>query len=405
MSTMRPRSCVAATARHGPASCVLGAAVCLLVLLPVAARAQDEARVPDGTGQTAGPRRTPGASDAASSGGWAAAVHAYRQGDYALAATHASALEGAAPSGEVTRAIAQWRDAPDRQASASLLAASAAMALELALGHAQAGDRTTVSSYLRLGQDARDALLRIDADATRFSAHWDLARLQVLLLARDFTAVVRAGASVPAQSLAAEWLAEWHVARGLAREFQSRQALWDRPTNAQVLPVTPSPFERELWMANERQAAIAEYRRALDQSPGHLEAKVRLGRVLWEGGRSDQARGHLMTAASRDCGNVLCGLAWLFLGDWYAKHGTTAEAREAYLQASRVLDVRQSALVSLLRIVLRESPGSAAELVRQFDAASALGRQQTPDAWSHYLASSPLGLPAVIGALRDQARQ
>lgn len=396
----------ALSGRRDQASRLLGAVVCVAVTLSMTARAQDETRVPEATGQTDGPRRTSGASDAASSSGrWAAAVQAYRQGDYVLAGAHARALEGVALSNEVAREVARWRDAPDRQEAASLLRATAAIALELALMQGQAADKAKVSSCLRLGQDARDVLLRIDATATRFSAQWDLARLQVLLLARDFTAVVRAGANVPAQSLDAEWLAEWHVARGLAREFQSRQALWDRPTNAQVLPVTPSPFERELWMANERQAAIAEYRRALDQSPGHLEAKVRLGRVLWEGGRSDEARGHLMTAASRDCGNVLCGLAWLFLGDWYAKHGTTAEAREAYLQASRVLDVRQSALVSLLRIVLRESPGSAAELVRQFDAASALGRQQTPDAWSHYLASSPLGLPAVIGALRDQARQ
>lgn len=386
---MRPSSCGAAGRRRGVMSRWLAASVCV-VALTVTTEAQD------GT-------RAHGA--APSSQRWAAAVHAYRQGDYALAATHASALEGTALSGEVTRAIAQWRDAPDRQESASLLAASAAIALELAVGHAQVDDKAKVSSYLRLGQDARDARLRIDANSTRFSAHWDLARLQVLLLARDFTAVVRIGTSVPAQSLAAEWLAEWHVARGLAREFQSRQALWDRPTNAQVAAVTPSQFERELWIANERQAAIAEYRRALDQNPAHLEAKVRLGRVLWEGGRSDQARPLLTVAASPDCSTVLCGLAWLFLGDWHAKHGTTSEAREAYLQASRVFDVRQSALVALLRVVLRESPGSAAELVRQFDAASALGRQQTPDAWSHYLASSPLGLPAVIGALRDQARQ
>jgi tetratricopeptide (TPR) repeat protein len=217
--------------------------------------------------------------------------------------------------------------------------------------------------------------------------------------------VIRVAARVPADGLSPEFLAEWYVARGLAREAQSRQALWDRPTSTQVLALNPTTFDRELWIANERQAAIADYRRALAASSAHLEAQLRLGRLLFENGQADEARTHVTAAATRDCSAMLSGLGWLFVGDWHARYGTAADARDAYLQASRVLDVRQSALVALLRLRLLESPGAAAELVRQFDATSMLGRQQTPDAWSRYLASSPVGLPSVIGALREGASQ
>ncbi len=336
---------------------------------------------------------------------WATAMTAYQRGDYGNAATLAVAAEPDTLKDVIANEVARVRQDSDQQDALRRLKVSAALSLEQALLHVQTGDATKSAQYLRLAQDARDAISRSRAPSPSFTAHWDLARLHILLLTSEFTNVTRTGASVPGDGLTPEARAEWYVARGLAREAQSRQALWDRPTRTQVQALAPTHFERELWIANERQAAIAEYRRALGEAPSHLEAQVRLGRLLFEQGRLDEARPHLTTAASRDCTTVLCGLAWLFLGDWHAKTAAVDDARAAYLQASRVLDVRQSALVALLRLTLETSPASAATLARQFDATSMLGRQQTPDAWSSYLASSPLGLPNVLIALRDEARQ
>ncbi len=338
-------------------------------------------------------------------GPWAAALRAYQSRDYAAVAGLASALDVADLNDEVAREVARWRGDPDKQLAARSLRGSAAMALELALVHAQSSDASRAAQFLRLGEDARDALSRTSTASNAFTALLDLTRLHLLLLASDFTGVIRAAARVPSEGLSPEFLTEWYVARGLAREAQSRQALWDRPTSTQVLALNPTSFDRELWIANERKAAIAEYRRALATSPGHLEAQLRLGRLLFEHGQADEAWTHVTAAATRDCSAMLCGLGWLFVGDWHARRGTAGDAREAYLQASRVLDVRQSALVALLRLRLLESPSAAAELVRQFDATSMLGRQQAPDAWSWYLTSSPMGLPSVIGALRAGASQ
>ncbi|MGV3518613.1 VWA domain-containing protein [Luteitalea sp.] len=348
---------------------------------------------------------TTGARAPASPGPWTAALQAYQRRHYASVAGLAGAVDDADLDGEVAREVARWSNDPDKELAARRLRGSAAMALELALVHVQQAEGAKVAQYLRLAAVARDALWRTRTTSRRFPALLDLTRLHVLLLASDFTGVIKAAARVPSEELPPEFIAEWYVARGLAREAQSRQALWDRPTRTQVLALTPTTFDRELWIANERSAAIAEYRRALAALPGHLEAQLRLGRLLFEHGQADESRTHVTAAATRDCSAMLCGLGWLFVGDWHARHGTAADARDAYLQASGVLDIRQSALVALLRLRLLESPAAAAQLVRQFDATSMLGRQQAPDAWSRYLACSPMGLPSVIGALREGASQ
>lgn len=341
----------------------------------------------------------------ASPGPWTAALQAYQRRDYAAVAGLAGAVDDADLDDEVAREVARWSRDPDQELAARRLRGSAAMALELALVHVQQAEGAKVAQYLRLAADARDTLWRMRTTSRRFPALLDLTRLHVLLLARDFTGVIKAAARVPSEELPPEFIAEWYMSRGLAREAQSRQALWDRPTRTQVLALTPTSFDRELWIANERTAAIAEYRRALAALPAHPEAQLRLGRLLFEHGQADESRTHVTAAATRDCSAMLCGLGWLFVGDWHARYGTAADARDAYLQASGVLDIRQSALVALLRLRLLESPGAAAQLVRQFDATSMLGRQQAPDAWSRYLACSPMGLPSVIGVLREGASQ
>lgn len=337
-------------------------------------------------------------------GPWAAALRAYQRREYAAVAAATDGISAADLDDEWARELARWRDEPDRALAASRLRGAAAMGLELALAHAQGANTEKAAQYLRLAEAARD-VLRDRTGTSPFTALWELTRLYLLLLTSDFTAVGKAGARVPINELSPAFVAEWYNARGLAREAQSRQALWDRPTNTQVLALTPSSFDRELWIANERAAAIAEYRRALDAMPSHAEAQLRLGRVLFEDGRAAEALPYLTAAATRNCSAIICGLGWLFLGDSQAKHGTAENAWDAYLQASRVLDVRQSALVALLRLRLLESPRAAAELVRQFDSTSMLGRQQAPDAWSRYLASSPIGLPSVVAALREGASQ
>jgi hypothetical protein len=95
-----------------------------------------------------------------SPGPWAAALQAYQRREYATVASLASALDGADVNDEVAREAARWRGDPDKELAARRLRGSAAMALELALMHVQRADASKVAQYLRLADDARDALSR-----------------------------------------------------------------------------------------------------------------------------------------------------------------------------------------------------------------------------------------------------
>lgn len=335
---------------------------------------------------------------------WTVAVETYADGRHAEAVALAGRIDADVLATRAREELERWRSAPAPEASVRLKA-SAAMAFELALAHLDASAPGLTERYLSLGSDAVRALERSSAPSPAFTAHWRLASLHYLLLTRQHGELQRQARRDESAELPPALQAEWHMARGVAHETSARLAPAGSIPRVQQTTFGTLPFDRGLYMQRERQTALGHYRAAVEADGGHAEARLRLGRVLAESGETAEARTHLEQVATERCSEPVCGLAWLFLGDWHAAHGTPADTRRAYLRASRVLEIRQSALIGLLRVTLREQPRAALEITRQFDAGAMLDRQPFPDAWSRYLAGTPFGLTAVVDALRNEVRQ
>jgi tetratricopeptide (TPR) repeat protein len=348
---------------------------------------------------------------------WTAAVDAYVEGRHAEAALQIARFDAAATPGVVRSTADTWQADGTADAGRRLKAA-AALSFELAISHAAAGADDVSSRYLDAG---RDAIRRLEAGeraargtgptdasawrAREFAAVWRVNHLQLLLLTRQLSQVDRAAQGSDVDLLDDTFQAEWHLARGIARETASR--LWlaaDTPPPRQTFGMS-SATSRDLWIERARGEAIRHYRQALAAQPSHGEANLRMGRVLFEQGQSDQARAHLERATTEPCRDAVCGLAWLFLGELHAERDAGGRATHAYLRASGVIDVRQSALIGLLRLSMREKPSVAVEMTRQFDANAMLGRVQAPDAWARYLSAQVLRLPVFLTALRAEVRR
>ncbi|HUL71730.1 MAG TPA: hypothetical protein VLT86_01430 [Vicinamibacterales bacterium] len=158
-------------------------------------------------------------------------------------------------------------------------------------------------------------------------------------------------------------------------------------------------------------AAKAEhaYRAALALDPTLIEARLRLGRVLWFLDRRDEAERDL-SQASREAmaasAPTLVYLANLFLGELNEERGRVDDARNAYETAIRAHPVGQVAYLALGRLLLatgRDEEGWTA-------IASALNgstwARQAPDPWRVYAMDDTNWSSAVrFGHLRSQVRQ
>jgi len=158
-------------------------------------------------------------------------------------------------------------------------------------------------------------------------------------------------------------------------------------------------------------AGIAEgaYRRALALDSTLIEARVRLGRVLWFFDRREEAERELtqvVREATTTHAPALVYLANLFLAQLDEERGQLDAAREAYEAALHVYPAGQVARLALGRLLLatgREADGW------QLTAASlhpAAWEGQSPDPWRTYLLDVRAWWPVVrLRTLRAQVRE
>jgi tetratricopeptide (TPR) repeat protein len=348
---------------------------------------------------------------------WQGAVDAYIDGRFAAAHAVLRRVDPITVVEIVRNEAEVWRDMAT-VASARRLKAAAALTFEASLMSGGTDDDTARYQYLDLGreivrrlEDSERAAERAGRGATRewrtgaFAAVWRLNQWQFLLLLRQFTQVDRTAQRGDLALLPEPLQAEWHMTRGMVHETVAR--LWLGPANLGAVPtyVGPTGTTRASWIERARNDAVRHYREALAVQPAHAETHLRLGRVLFEQGKDDEGRAHLGRAATEPCSDAVCGLAWLFLGEWHMAKGTTADARRAYLLASGVLDVRQSALVGLLYLSMRRSPATAVDIAGQFDARAMISGETGPDAWARYTSGHVLRLPVFVHALREEVRR
>jgi tetratricopeptide (TPR) repeat protein len=156
--------------------------------------------------------------------------------------------------------------------------------------------------------------------------------------------------------------------------------------------------------------ASERLRRALELDPQSLEARVRLGRVLWLLDRGNEAErewlsvqrpGAVSTAQPNET-----YLASLFLGRLYEERGLAARAETAYRSAISVRPSGQSARVALARLLAENSRSTAGTWAAAALPIAPSSADAALDPWTMYF-SRQRGdqLRARLAELRQRIRQ
>ncbi|HKW03114.1 MAG TPA: tetratricopeptide repeat protein [Vicinamibacterales bacterium] len=125
--------------------------------------------------------------------------------------------------------------------------------------------------------------------------------------------------------------------------------------------------------------AMKDFRRALELDPTLVEARVRLGHVLWFLDRREEAQRELLLAAQeakRTQTPTLSYLANLFLGRLYEEMGQPDAAREAYEEAVHLYPTGQVARLALGRVLVATG--------READGWDITARALDPQTWDHH---------------------
>ena len=134
----------------------------------------------------------------------------------------------------------------------------------------------------------------------------------------------------------------------------------------------------------ERHRAEQFFRQALKANPNHDEARLALGQVLGQSGRSADALAELrqVQAATRD--PLLSYYAALFIGREESARNNVDAAREAYQQAATLFPRAQSPYIGLSELHMRAGNRMAA--AQALDSVWQLGPSQedADDPWWHY---------------------
>lgn len=134
---------------------------------------------------------------------------------------------------------------------------------------------------------------------------------------------------------------------------------------------------------HELRQAQADFRDALRHDPGLVEARVRLGRVLADLERPQEAVRELKLAVTQADQPILLYHAWLFLGEQEAVLGRIAEATSAFERARDLFPAARAPHLALSQ--LARARGDRAAALASLDSALRLGASASDDPWSSFL--------------------
>ena len=143
------------------------------------------------------------------------------------------------------------------------------------------------------------------------------------------------------------------------------------------------------------------YKRTIERTPNHVEARIRLGRVLGLRGRHKEAVDQLRQGevASEP---VLQYYAHLFLGGEFDALGNGAEARQSYERAAALAPTAQSPLLGLSRVADQAGDRRGArELIERVFALPA-GDEERVDPWLVYEIVQARSLDGLLADLHQR---
>lgn len=364
---------------------------------------------------------------------WVRAVDHYLAGDKASAVSELRNLEADDIAFQSRRALVawlasagrtqdpvEWRRAVRRAQGAAVLPLDALSALSTERvkmpAIASAYEAAALDAWQRLGEiDDDDPRASVGDDRNqprRFRDWWQVAHLQFLMNVGRYSEFAKQADQFAPPRNDDTLRAEFYVLRGMAIESQTRTLpAGDSNPNPNMRPV-PRPGMNTRGLGTNRfrdgragidfDAAAEWYRRALDASPGHVDAVLHLGRVLLDLRRPADAAETLQPLLGNPCASTACALAALFTGEAHEMREVTTDAAQAYVLASTRFDVRQPALIALMQLSTRDSAAAdGPALIGQFANTMPLATREGPDAWSTYLSGRRQDVEAVLRPLRE----
>jgi cytochrome c-type biogenesis protein CcmH/NrfG len=162
-------------------------------------------------------------------------------------------------------------------------------------------------------------------------------------------------------------------------------------------------FNRRVELSVRLRDAEATYRRALRVMPDLVEARVRLGRVMYQRGDASQAAEELAAAAAHpQADQPTRFLAWLFLGAARLAEKRPREAVDAYRTAVALDPESTVGAVALSHALHEAGERDAAQDVLR-GALSGARRRSDWDAWWNYRWGRSQEAEGRLAALREQA--
>ncbi len=188
------------------------------------------------------------------------------------------------------------------------------------------------------------------------------------------------------------------VTIGIGREVRTRfrqQSTWGSSSFGNRQLVTGS---RDVRAALDLAANF--FRNALAIAPNHLEARLRLGRVLHQLGDVDGAAHELELARNTE-DQVVLYLANLFAASVEEDRGHRREAADLYLAALKIHSVGQAPYIGLSELFYADGqPGQSKRVIQQlFD------RPPGSDPWFIYLMGAAWHVPALLDQMRAMVRE
>jgi tetratricopeptide (TPR) repeat protein len=149
---------------------------------------------------------------------------------------------------------------------------------------------------------------------------------------------------------------------------------------------------------DELRAAAEQFERTLAVDPGHTEARVRQGRVLFRLGRHDAAARVLRAAAAEGLEPLVAYYAHLFLGATEEALERTAHARAAYTRAAALYPRAQAPHLALSQLFDRsgDRPAARRALASVLPPTRGAGAE---DPWWTYRRACSRHTPDLVAAL------
>jgi len=194
------------------------------------------------------------------------------------------------------------------------------------------------------------------------------------------------------------------MALGIATESSAFFTLAPAP---RTLDLPPSVGRQRDASAANLRGQWEDARRAFEDvvavSPDHVEARLRLGRILWRLGRLDAARTRLEAVLGSFAEARLQYLAHLFLGRVLEDNRQWPEAEEHYRVAMSMQPLSETAAVALSHVRFLQGDAESARAILR-DGLEAARRRTEFDPWVPYLITQTPDGERILAELRQAVR-